>query len=134
MSAQIIDLAHVRSARASVAAALATSNTQQPASNPVFQFWSGTSGNRYVHSIYNLFECPPLPAGNYILVHRAPDGTRTVLSIGRTANETGSNNLAAIRQRSALIGANEVHVHLLAGSDTQSALIEADLQSLVAHA
>jgi hypothetical protein len=134
MSAQIIDLAHVRSTRASATALPNAHSEQEPANSTVFQFWRGASGNRYVHSIYNLFECPPLPAGNYILVRRDADGTRTVLSIGRTANETGSNNLAAIRQRSALIGANEVHVHLLAGSDTQSALIEADLQTLVARA
>lgn len=134
MSAQIIDLAHARSIRATTMASPSPSSETLTANSPVFQFWSGASGNRYVHSIYNLFECPPLPAGNYILVRRAGDGSRTVLSIGRTANESGSNNLAAIRQRSALLGANEVHVHLLAGSDTQSALIEADLQSLVAHA
>jgi hypothetical protein len=134
MSAQIIDLAHARGARASAVTSPNANGEQEPANSTVFQFWRGASGNRYVHSIYNLFECPPLPAGNYILVRRDADGTRTVLAIGRTANETGSNNLAAIRQRSALIGANEVHVHLLAGSDIQSALIEADLQSLVARA
>lgn len=134
MSAQIIDFAAVRASRSSPAGSQSAPTAPALETNPVFQFWSGASGNRYVHSIYNLFECPPLPAGNYCLVRRNPDGGRTVLSIGRTANESASNNLAAIRQRSALVGANEVHVHLLAGSETQSALIEADLQSLVVHA
>ncbi len=139
MSAQIIELADARATRAAAAAAAAAlddtiSQPHAATNNVVFQFWSGASGTRYVHSIYNLFECPPVPAGNYILVNRTADGARTVLAIGRTSNETAARNLAAIRQRSALIGANEVHIHLLAGSDTQSALIEADLQTLVANA
>ncbi|MCK9911347.1 hypothetical protein MXD81_19505, partial [Microbacteriaceae bacterium K1510] len=31
-----------------------------------FHFWTGASGKRYVHSVYELVECPPLPAANYV--------------------------------------------------------------------
>jgi hypothetical protein len=139
MSAEIIDLAKVRSARTAAAVIISEPIASidagvQTTPDPQFQFWCGASGTRYVHSIYNLFECPPIPAGNYVLVKRTLDDVRTVVAIGRAAHETSSVNLAMIRQRSALLGANEVHVHLLAGSDTQSQLIEADLQALLVSA
>ena len=79
-----------------------------------FHFWTGASGRRYVHTVYELLECPPLPAANYVLVRRGAGARRKVLSIGRVANSAPSLNLAEIRQRGAVLGANEVHVHLLA--------------------
>lgn len=129
MSAMIVDLALVRAQRRP---ALQPSLQSAPRSvlsraSP-FLFWTGASGTRYVHSIYNLFECPPVDVGNYILVKRHSDGRRTVLSIGRAAHAVPSLNLAELRQRSAELGANEVHIHLLAGSTTQSQTIEADLR------
>lgn len=93
-----------------------------------FLFWTGSSGTRYVHTVYNLFECPPVAAANYILVKRHTDGRRTVISIGRAMHDAGSLNLAEIRLRSAQLGANEVHVHLLADDQSQSQQIEADLR------
>ena len=93
-----------------------------------FLFWTGASGSRYVHSVFGLFECPPIEAANYVLVKRHEGGQRTVLSIGRAAHASASLNLADIRQRSAQLGANEVHVHLLAGGQAESQRIEADLR------
>jgi len=127
MSAEIVDLAQYRSRRLSGAAAEAAPLAAVPAAP--FQFWTGATGTRYVHSIYNLFECPPLDEANYILVKRHRDGQRTVLSIGRVMHDSGSVNLATIRQRAAELGANEVHVHLLAGSSNASVEIETDLRS-----
>ena len=46
----------------------------------------------------------------------------------------GTLNLAEIRLRSAQLGANEVHIHLLAGSTAQSQLIETDLRGSLALA
>lgn len=79
-----------------------------------FQFWTGASGKRYVHTVYNLIECPALPAANVALVRRDAKGRRTVLAITHVANDAPSLNLAEIRRRGAELGANEVHVHLLA--------------------
>jgi len=99
-----------------------------------FLFWTGASGTRYVHSVYNLFDCPPVEGANYILVKRHSNGQRTVISIGRATNEAATLNLAEIRLRSAQLGANEVHIHLLAGSLTQSQHIESDLRGSLALA
>ena len=131
MSAEIIDLAQARAKRAISAptkAPVLVSGVVQTAGKAPFLFWTGVSGTSYVHSVYNLFECPPVEAANYILVKRHIDGQRTVISIGRAIHAIGTLNLAEIRLRSAQLGANEVHVHLLADDTTQSQRIEADLR------
>ncbi|MBL8564364.1 MAG: hypothetical protein JNM89_01455 [Hyphomicrobiaceae bacterium] len=108
---------------------------QQPTIEPQpdlmqrFLFWRGASGVRYVHTIYTLLDCPALSSGNYILVRREKDGGRTVLAINRLATASPSLNLAEVRHQGALLGANEVHVHLLAESGRDSQQIEFDLRS-----
>src|SRR5665648_946368 len=62
-----------------------------------FHYWRGASGRRYLHSVYTLVGCPALPQANYIFVRRHEDG------------------------------ANEVHIHLLADTAHDRALVEADL-------
>ncbi len=94
-----------------------------------FHFWAGATGRRYVHTVYSLVECPALAAGNYILVRRDRNGDRTVLAIGSALNDAASLNLADIRRRGAELGANEVHIHLLAGTSKASKLVEFDLRS-----
>ncbi|MDZ4843487.1 MAG: hypothetical protein SH859_15280 [Hyphomicrobium aestuarii] len=144
MSAVIVDFVKVRSQRLQAQAAplgLPAFSPQQSAvwgtrqtaataadTGSAFQFWTGVSGARYVHSVYHLFECPPVEAANYVLVKRHEGGQRTVLAIGRAANVAASLNLAEIRQRASQLGANEVHVHLLAQGQDDSRRIEADLR------
>lgn len=94
-----------------------------------FLFWTGASGRRYVHTIYSLTDCPALSSGNYILVQRGPDGRRLVLAIDRMTASSPSLNLAELRHRGASLGANEVHVHLLAEGGRDSQQIEFDLRS-----
>ncbi|MEQ1577068.1 MAG: hypothetical protein ABL894_05380 [Hyphomicrobium sp.] len=94
-----------------------------------FHFWTGATGRRYVHTIYSLIECPALVSGNYVLVRRDDNGERTVLAIGSAAQQAASLNLADIRRRGAELGANEVHIHLLAGTSKASKLVEFDLRS-----
>lgn len=146
MSAEIVDLALFRAKRTvkivtgavSIKGRYAQhgSNRAEPdlALKTPFLFWTGASGTRYVHSVYNLFDCPPVEGANYILAKRHSDGHRTVVSIGRATSETGTLNLAEIRLRSAQLGANEVHIHLLADSSAQSQMIESDLRSSLALA
>lgn len=152
MSAEIVDFVKVRAervrqsqARASVAVydqsqyglpafvpgsvpplSVATGASAEGA--PSFQFWTGASGARYVHSVYHLFECPPFDQANYVLVKRHDGGQRTVLAIGRASHTASSLNLAEVRQRAAQLGANEVHLHLLASGQDDSCRIEADLR------
>lgn len=127
MTARIIEFAEFR-ARHSETVESTQAQNKPVADADRFHFWTGASGKRYVHTVYDLLECPVLPAGNYVLVRREPDGRRTVLSIGRVSSSAHSLNLAEIRQRGAELGADEVHVHLLAETAKQSRLVEFDLR------
>lgn len=132
MAAQIISLAAYKSAHSNGWAGLANRPASLDGASDLaerFHFWIGASGRRYVHTIYSLVECPTLPAGNYILAHRDTEGRRIVLAVGRVGNAAASLNLAEIRRRGAQLGANEVHVHLLAANAKLSRLIESDLRS-----
>ncbi|MDX2306934.1 MAG: hypothetical protein NW216_01715 [Hyphomicrobium sp.] len=128
MGAEIIPLAKFRAARAVLANAPSLVDAPLDLAER-FHFWLGASGRRYVHTVYSLVECPAIPAGNYVLVHRDEDGRRQVLAIGRVGHQAASLNLADIRRRGAELGANEVHVHLLAASAKQSRMVETDLRS-----
>jgi hypothetical protein len=92
-------------------------------------FWRGASGQRYVHNVYSLMECPPLPRATYVLARRDENGPRKVLHIACATSEAPTLNLARIRQRGARLGANEVHVHLLARTDEQRRNIACDLRA-----
>lgn len=128
MGARIIQLAEVRARRSGrVHAPVRLEDTAELTDR--FHFWSGVSGRRYVHTIYSLLECPTLPQGNYILVRREDSGARTVLAVGRLTHDASTLNLAEIRHQGSMLGANEVHVHLLAGTSKQSQQIEHDLRS-----
>lgn len=131
MAAQIISLAEYKSTRTAPALLCGEPAILDGAAGLAqrFHFWSGASGRRYVHTIYSLVECPAIPPGNYVLVHRDDEGRRLVLAIGRVGNAAASLNLAEIRRRGAELGANEVHVHLLAPNAKLSRLIETDLRS-----
>lgn len=129
MGARIIDLAQVRAQKSQPNSEIEHSHARIQTSENRFHFWSGASGQRYVHTIYSLIECPEMPAGNYVLVRRTAEGRRIALAVGRATHAAASLNLAEIRQRGAQLGANEVHVHLLAENKSQSKLIEFDLRS-----
>jgi hypothetical protein len=128
MGARIIDLAAFRAKRSQMSEAPAASDVKINEANR-FHFWTGASGKRYVHTVYELLECPPLPAANYVLVRREPGARRKVLCIGRVGNTAATLNLAEIRQRGAELGADEVHVHLLAESAKLAKLVEFDLRT-----
>ena len=92
-------------------------------------FWRGASGKRYVHTVYSLIECPPLPRAVYLLVHRDRDGRREVLHIAGAENDAPTLNLARVRQRGAQLGANEVHAHFLAETEADRRLVTCDLRA-----
>ena len=127
MGARVIQLAEVRARRSNPAPIASLRSDIDGADR--FHFWSGASGQRYVHSVYSLLECPEVPAANFLLVHRDGAGRREVLAIGRLRHGSGSLNLAEIRQRGARLGANEVHVHFLAPSAEQRRVVELDLRA-----
>jgi hypothetical protein len=94
-----------------------------------FFFWRGATGERYVHTVFGLLDCPELPRSIYILVRRDAHGRRSVLHVGRADHEATSLNLAEVRFRGASAGANEVHVHFLVEGDRERRLVEFDLQT-----
>jgi hypothetical protein len=94
-----------------------------------FQFWSGASGKRYVHSVYALEDCPDLPASTYVLVHRNGDGRCSARSVGRLMTDNGMSNRAEILRRAGKVGANEVHVHLLAQGRLEMKVVEQDVRT-----
>jgi len=96
-----------------------------------FHYWRGASGRRYLHSVYTLIGCPAMPQANYILVRRRDDGTRTPLAFGQATDDASSLNHAHLRHQGARLGANEVHIHLLAETAEERAAVEADL--IAAH-
>jgi hypothetical protein len=126
MAAQILMLAHTAEARAFLPAAAATGAVDDAAR---CELWRGASGRRYLHTVYSLIECPPVPKATYLLVRRADDGGRQVLHIGSGASDAPTLNLARIRQRGATLGANEVHVHFLAETGSQRRLVTCDLRA-----
>lgn len=128
MGARVIQLADVRARRAAPNPEHVVLS-DAPERNDRFHFWSGASGQRYVHTVYNLLDCPEIPAANFLLVHRDVSGRRTVLAIGHLKHSSASLNLAGLRHRGARLGANEVHVHLLASSTQERRIVELDLRA-----
>ena len=142
MSAEIINLADARARRmdgqqsrqmlatgCALPAEEMSGEDESVEKTPRFHFWTGASGQRYIHTIHALVTCPALPASNYILVRTAKGRRREVLAIGRVNHPTPSLNLAEIRQRGATLGATEVHVHLLATSESHSCEVARDLRT-----
>ena len=84
---------------------------------------------RYAHSVFSLIECPPLPRSPTCWCAATPDGSAQVLHIASGASDAPTLNLARIRQRGAMLGANEVHVHVLARTDDERQLVVCDLRA-----
>jgi hypothetical protein len=126
MTAQIVSLAPARR-RKSAPEPVALGVPQDLPGR--LHFWRGASAKRYVHNVYSLIECPPLPRAMYLLVHRDKRGQRRVLHIGCSQTDAPTLNLARVRQRGAQLGANEVHMHFLAETDAQRRLVMCDLRA-----
>lgn len=94
-----------------------------------FRLWRGASGTAYMHTVYTLIECPEMPPAVYIFVRRSPSGRRKLLRIARVESDAPSLNLAEIRHRGANLGANEVHLHVLASDEAARRAVELDLQA-----
>jgi hypothetical protein len=98
-----------------------------PAIKDRFWYWTGASGRRYIHSVYPVNDCPPLPGAVFVLVKREGP-LRIVVGMGRfspfwdgVGRGYGPNGLAQAE-------ADEVHVHLLAKSLAERDAILNDLR------
>ena len=97
-----------------------------------FWYWLGSSGQSYIHSIYSVESCPPLPGAVFIAVRRR--GTRREpLLVGRFS-ESWDGQSSARRCLSADHGnVDEIHVHLIARSEAAAELVLHDLQAALAE-
>lgn len=96
-----------------------------------FRYWRGRSGRRYLHTVYALAEWPGYAQANVIFVARQGD-VRSVVWIGRADdcdNAGKDGDMAALIARMTRLGATEVHVHLLAGSQRARSAVETDLRA-----
>jgi hypothetical protein len=87
-----------------------------------FWYWQGSSGQKYIHSVYEPDNCPPLPGAVYVGVRRQ-GSIRTAVCVGRflplwELPKTMDSNLA---------GLDELHVHLLARGPGEAEQVLADL-------
>jgi hypothetical protein len=90
-----------------------------------FWYWRGASGLKYIHSVYDVGSCPPLPGAIYVAVKRSGH-LRIAVAVGRFApfwDKTLDDSQLTD------LGADEIHVHLLARSPDQADAVENDLAS-----
>jgi hypothetical protein len=97
-----------------------------------FWYWTGASGRKYIHSVFALDDCPPLPGAIYVAVQREGP-LRLVMGIGRLTpfwdGPMGGRDLAALQRN----GVDEIHVHLLAKSPEVAEAILEDLLQAYEH-
>ncbi len=93
-----------------------------------FFYWQGQSGQKYIHSVYEIDACPPLPGAVYVAVKRV-GLMRVAVAVGRFApfwdKTLGEDDLTRLE----MLGADEVHVHLLARSAEAAEAVKHDLSS-----
>ncbi len=103
-----------------------------------FWYWFGASGRRYIHSVYDLAAMPLLPGAVFVAVRPqgggdgaggddAGDG-REALACGilPAGDAAAAEALLAALERS---GAQEVHLHVLAGSPAAAREVCRDIRS-----
>jgi len=95
-----------------------------------FCYWRGQSGKRYIHSVYPLGTCPPLPGAVYIAVRRK-GGSPVPVSIGRFPAILDRGGVDSFRRRLMMMGVGEIHVHLLAKGEYEAEAIKADLERVL---
>lgn len=95
-----------------------------------FWYWQGQSGRRYIHSVYSLASCPPLPGAIYIAVRRN-NGMPVAMKTGRFPAMLDRSGTELLRRRLSALGASELHVHLLAKDELEAEAIGADLAATI---
>jgi hypothetical protein len=93
-----------------------------------FFYWQGASGRKYIHSVYDLDACPPLPGAVYVAVKRSGH-LRIAVAVGRFAPFWDKSLGRDDSGRLEALGVDEVHVHLLAHSPEGADEIRGDLAS-----
>ncbi len=88
-----------------------------------FWYWQGASGRKYIHTIYEPGNCPPLPGAIYVGVRREGAARRAVI-LGRFLAPSG---FGVAQPLFSGLDLDEIHVHLLARDPASASDILADL-------
>jgi hypothetical protein len=91
-----------------------------------FWYWRGASGRKYIHSVYRLDSCPPVPGAIYVAV-KWIGGERCAISAGRFSSYWDGSMGGLARAALSNVDADEVHVHLLAGNNAAAENVLSDL-------
>jgi hypothetical protein len=102
---------------------LSASLPEEPGLGERFWYWYGASGRRYIHSIYCIETCPPVPGAVFVAVNRR-GGTPRAVSAGRFPAQIASNTPIKLFGRQEV---EEIHVHLLARDDEGAQSVLGDL-------
>ena len=94
---------------------------QSSGDNERFWYWRGSTGKKYIHSIYAANACPPLPGAIYIAVRRVGH-LRTAVAVGRFSSLWDGTSAKDVN-----LGADEIHVHLLARDNADAEMVLNDL-------
>jgi hypothetical protein len=91
-----------------------------------FWYWQGQSGRKYIHSVYDLDNCPPLPNAVYVAV-KCSGTLRIAVAVGRFQpfwdQTLGEDDISRLER----LGVDEVHVHLLSRSPDIAESVRSDL-------
>jgi hypothetical protein len=98
-----------------------------------FWYWHGHSGREYIHSIYPFAACPPLPGAVYVAVRREGD-RRVAVATGRFSEFWDVNSDSAGGPRLNDLGADELHVHLLARDPVSAKAVARDIGMAIVEA
>jgi hypothetical protein len=93
-----------------------------------FWYWRGASGRTYIHSVYDLDLCPPLPGAVFVAVRRCGP-LRVALAAGLLPSLWSLAPLPALRDS----GVTELHVHLLAENCAEAGAVARDLMAALSH-
>ena len=88
-----------------------------------FHYWVGASGTRYLHTVFAPADCPALDEAVYVAVRRACDGRRRALAVGLFGPFGGGCEISAATR----LGADEIHVHLMADTPAARRIVLRDL-------
>ena len=91
-----------------------------------FWYWQGSSGRKYIHSVYALDLCPPLPSAIYVGVKRAGH-LRIAVTVGRFLPFWDKALPEAETTKFEELGVDEIHVHLLARDPVSVEAVMRDL-------
>ena len=101
---------------------LTPSLTRDAETGDRFWYWRGFSGRSYIHTVYPVDACPPLPGAVFVAVRRT-GSLRTALKAGRLPSVWSFAGPAEL----AVSGATEIHVHLLAADERAADGVARDL-------